>query len=189
MKNCGQHANFQKKIGIPPANLIERYIICNTPECGTHMFWHDSGKIRSYDRFGQAVYVWKKTTYNVVRLLLEYRFGYKGIVAENTCGLPQCINLAHWRVLQYRGSRAHFLHFATALVNDVWRLTSHGKVLRRDTTFVASVGPVGPNNPAHIIRALYDDRETTFRTACNQAVNPAYVVTVQTDATCKACLV
>ncbi len=175
---------------LPPAVLIARYI---TPGGGgedhitTHLFWVERLPHRRFDTEGQATFHWRDRTYNVTRVLLQHRLKHRVVRAVNTCGLPQCVKSEHWSVEPaFLGAVAVPSGLATVKVGDVWRLSVGGVVAERDVAFVATIQPKG--SLRHVVRALREDVETAFLTACGQLADPALIVASADGVSCPGCV-
>lgn len=103
--HLNQHAKTISGV-FPPVSYVEKHVIQD--HVYGHVFWRETRRNHGHDSDGQAYLEWKvkptrKTLfdshgrYTVARLLLEHRGeAYKAMI-RCLCGLPQCINLAHWR--------------------------------------------------------------------------------------------
>lgn len=173
---------------LPPVELIAKYVqptqgVANS----THWFWTERKGIRRHDIYGQATMRWHGRTYNVARVLLQHQRKARVVRAVNTCGLPQCVKPEHWSTEpSFLGAVSASPGLAAVRVGDAWRLSSGGDVVRRDMAFVAAISQHGRDY--HVVRALHEERETVFLTACGLLADPAAVVASETFATCKACL-
>jgi hypothetical protein len=101
----------------------------------------------------------------------------------------------HWAVTpSFLGAVSSTLGLATIRVGDTWRLSLGGDVVERDMAFVGSIGGppapprTDPRRDMHVIRALYEEHETVFLTACGRVVEPAEIVARLVDVTCAACV-
>jgi hypothetical protein len=142
---------------------------------------------RGFDAGGQATFRWRDRTYNVARVLLQHRLKHRVVRAVNACGLPQCVKPEHWSVEPaFLGVVARPAGLATVKVGDAWRLSIGGAIVDRDMVFVATIQLRG--SLRHIVRALREDAETAFLTACGQLADPALVVASSEDATCPGCV-
>lgn len=189
------HPTARLADAIPPAALLARYItptVCNVSgepqgHTTTHLFWVERRPNRRFDAEGQATFRWRDHTYNVARVLLQHRMKHRVVRAVNTCGLPQCVKPEHWSVEpSFLGAVAAPAGLATVKVGDVWRLSVGGVVAERDVAFVATIKPQG--SLRHVVRALREEAETAFLTACGQLADPALVVASTEDATCPGCV-
>jgi hypothetical protein len=173
---------------LPPASLVARYVM---PVAGDddrhHLFWTERRPNRGFDEGGQATFRWHDRTYNVARVLLQHRARHRVVRAVNACGLPQCVRPEHWTVEpSFLGAVATFAGHATIRVGDAWRLSIGGAVIARDVVFVATIQP--GSKVRHVLRALHEDNETVFLTACGQLADPALVVASGQDASCPGCV-
>lgn len=173
---------------LPSAELVARYILPVTGDSDRHhLFWIERRPNRGFDAAGQAVFRWRDRTYNVARVLLQHRARHRVVRAVNACGLPQCVRPEHWTVEpSFLGAVATFAGHATVRVGDVWRLSVGGKVIHRDVVFVASIQP--GSKVRHVLRALHEEHETVFLTACGQLSDPALVVASVADVNCPECV-
>ncbi len=174
---------------LPPANLVARYV--HVPVVGeagqNHLFWVERKPARGFDEAGQAVFRWRDRTYNVARVLLQHRARHRVVRAVNSCGLPQCVRPEHWTVEpSFLGAVATSAGHATVRIGDAWRLSVGGEVIARDVVFIATVQ--AGSKARHVVRALHEDNETVFLTACGQLADPALVVASPQDATCPGCV-
>jgi hypothetical protein len=182
------HPSARLADALPPAELIAKYVqpaqgSANTP----HWFWNERKGIRRHDMEGQATLRWHGRTYNVARVLLQHRHRMRVVRAVNACGLPQCVKPDHWSTEpQFLGVVSASPGLATVRVGDAWRLSVGGSVVQRDMAFVAAISQHGRDY--HVVRALHEERETVFLTACGVLVDPAAVVASPYSATCKDCL-
>jgi hypothetical protein len=173
---------------LPPADLIAKYVRPVSGEGGSvHWFWAERKGIRRHDIEGQAILRWHGRTYNVARVLLQHRHKARVVRAANTCGLPQCVKPDHWSIEpSFLGAVSASRGLATIRVGDVWRLSSGGSVVDRDMVFVAAISARGRDY--HVVRALHEEYETVFLTACGVLADPAAVVASLAPATCLGCL-
>lgn len=178
------HPRAVKTDELPPIALLTKY---TTVSDNAHWFWQERGRTRLHDLEGQALLRWRGRTYNVTRVFLQHRLRTWLVRAVNACGLPQCVNPDHWAVQVLSPAKATELQgLATILVNQAWRLSVGGVVATRDVTFAAIVTPA-ELAPRHLVRALYEEHETEFRTACGLDIDPAFVVAGGV-ASCVECL-
>ncbi len=173
---------------LPSAELVARYVV---PVAGDgdqhHLFWTERRPNRGFDAAGQATFRWKERTYNVARVLLQHRARHRVVRAVNSCGLPQCVRPEHWTVEpSFLGAVATFAGHATVQIGGTWRLSIGGKVIHRDVVFVAVIQP--GSKVRHVLRALHEEHETVFLTACGQLSDPAFVVASTADANCPGCV-
>lgn len=174
---------------IPPAEIVSRYVyVPIVGESGqNHLFWIERRPNRGFDDAGQATFRWRDRTYNVARVLLQHKARHRVVRAANSCGLPQCVRPDHWSVEpSFLGAVATFAGHATVKVGDAWRLSIGGEVVARDVVFVATIKPKA--QVRHVVRALHEDNETVFLTACGQLADPALVVASTQDASCPGCV-
>lgn len=180
---------------LPPAALLARYIsptVCSVgggslDPIASHLFWVERRPNRGFDAAGQATFRWRDRTYNVARVLLQHRLKHRVVRAVNACGLPQCVKPEHWIIEPaFLGTVATPAGLATIKVGDTWRLSIGGVVTERDTVFVAVIQPRG--DLRHVVRALREELETVFLTACGQLADPALVVASLENATCPGCV-
>ena len=174
---------------LPPADLITQFVTPSVVDGGPnhHLFWVERRPNRAFDEAGQATYRWRGLTYNVARVLLQHRARQRVVRAVNSCGLPQCVRPEHWTVEPpFLGAVATATGHATIRVGDAWRLSVGGKVIDRDVVFVATIQPGA--KVRHVLRALHEDNETVFLTACGQLADPALVVASTRDASCPGCV-
>lgn len=171
---------------LPPAALVSRFVL---PAGGDlqHLLWVERKPTRGFDEAGQATYRWRERTYNVARVMLQHHIKHRVVRAVNTCGLPQCVQPTHWCIEpSFLGVVASLPGLATVRVGAVWRLSIGGVVADRDMVFVATIQPAA--QVRHVVRALREDLETVFLTACGQLADPALVVASAADATCPGCV-
>ncbi len=174
---------------LPPADLVTRYVMPCVVGGGPnhHLLWVERRPTRGFDEGGQATFRWRGRIYNVARVLLQHRARHRVVRAVNACGLPQCVRPEHWIVEpSFLGAVATAAGHATIRVGDVWRLSIGGVVIDRDVVFVAAIQP--GSRVSHVVRALHEDNETVFLTACGQLVDPAFVVASANGATCPGCV-
>lgn len=174
---------------LPPAALVAKYVVPTTTRASDpqHLFWAERRPNRGFDEAGQATLRWHDRTYNVARVLLQHRARQRVVRAVNACGLPQCVRPEHWTVEpSFLGAVASFAGHATVRVGDVWRLSIGGEVIARDVVFVATIQL--KSKVRHVVRALHEDNETVFLTACGQLADPALVVASGQDASCPGCV-
>lgn len=174
---------------LPSADLVARYVTPVVGEGGvSHLFWNERRPNRGFDAGGQAVLRWHDRVYNVARVLLQHRSRQRVVRAVNTCGLPQCVRPEHWSVEPpFLGVVAtSAVGHATIKVGDVWRLSIGGVVVDRDVVFVATIQSRA--RVRHVLRALREDNETVFLTACGQLADPVFVVASTQDANCPGCI-
>lgn len=182
------HPTARLADALPPAALVARYVV-PTGDNSLHLLWMERKPHRKFDADGQATFCWRSRTYNVARVLLQHRLKCSVVRAVNACGLPQCVKPAHWNVEpSFLGVVAAPVGFATVRVDGVWRLSIGGETAHRDVVFVASIEGSPTPRDTHVIRALHDEHETVFLTACGRVVDPAGVVAQLADATCPGCV-
>lgn len=185
----GPHPKARLVDPIPPSALVTQYVTAFPSDAERHhLFWIERRPNRTFDDTGQAVFRWKTRTYNVARVLLQHRIKQRVVRAVNTCGLPQCVRPDHWAFApSFLGAvSAAATGHATVKVGEVWRLSIGGVVVDRDVVFVSTIQPASPVR--HVVRALREDYETVFLTACGQLADPALVVASTQDANCAECL-
>lgn len=180
---------------IPPAKLVARYVhptLCAVGggplgETVLHHFWVERRPNRGFDEAGQATFRWRDRTYNVARVLLQHRARHRVVRAVNACGLPQCVRPEHWTAEpSFLGAVSSGVGHATVRVGDAWRLSIGGVVVDRDVVFVATINPGA--SVRHVVRALREDNETVFLTACGQLADPVLLVASSRDASCPGCV-
>lgn len=174
---------------IPPAVLVTKYVyVPVVGESGqNHLFWVERKPLRGFDEAGQATLRWHDRTYNVARVLLQHRERCRVVRAVNACGLPQCVRPEHWTIEpSFLGAVTTSSGYATVKVGDAWRLSIGGTIVDRDVVFVATIQPSA--RVRHVVRALREDDETVFLTACGQLADPALVVASPEGATCPGCV-
>lgn len=174
---------------LPPAALLAKYIVPMNDSSAAlqHLFWVERRPNRGFDEEGQATFRWHGRTYNVARVLLQHRARQRVVRAVNSCRLPQCVRPEHWTIEPpFLGAVATATGHATIRVGDAWRLSIGGKVIDRDVVFVATIQPGA--KVRHVLRALHEDNETVFLTACGQLADPALVVASTQDASCPGCV-
>jgi len=188
-RRLNSHPTARLSDGVPSMELTSKYVRPVRSENGNeHWFWEERSPNRGHDPGGQAIFQWRGLTYNVARVLLQHRHKTGTVRAVNTCGLPQCVRPDHWSIappfLGVVASPVFGTDYATVRVDGAWRLSRGGDVLSRDVVFVAASGgaPV-----RHVVRALHEEHETVFYTACEVMLDPASVV-AGGEATCEACL-
>jgi len=174
---------------IPPASLVAKYVVPLNDSSAVlqHLFWVERRPNRGFDGEGQATFRWHDRTYNVARVLLQQRARHRVVRAVNSCGLPQCVRPDHWTVEPpFLGLVAAATGRATVKVGDTWRLSIGGVVYDRDAVFVATIQPRA--TVLHVVRALHEEHETVFLTACGQIADPALLVASIQDANCPGCV-
>lgn len=187
LRKLRPHPSARLADDLPSVELVTKYVLPVPGVGGTHWFWRERRVTRQHDEAGQATFRWHGRTYNVVRVLLQHRLRMRVVRAVNACGLPQCVKPEHWSTEpQFLGVVSALPGLATVRVGDAWRLSSGGEVVRRDMAFVAAISQHGRDY--HVVRALHEERETVFLTACGLLADPAAVVASEAFATCKACL-
>jgi hypothetical protein len=170
----------------PTASYLEAYTV---RDATSHWFWDDGRALHRHNERGQAVVSHRGKSgrlgiFIVARLLLETR--YEGLPPRTRvtcgCGLPQCINPSHWRVV-FPPPR-----FRLQPVGDYgWELIvlrhadplQVGGVLARAATIRASDGPL-----VHVIDAIPGQ---PLRARCGRVFVPASAVVVTALPTCEAC--
>lgn len=186
-RRLNSHKTARMADEIPSVTVIARHIIPAPSSKGSHWFWQERKGTRSHDSGGQATLRWRGRWYNVVRVLLQHRLSAWAIRAVNTCGLPQCVCLDHWRVEpSFLGVVAKAQALATVQVGETWRLSDGGTIVERDVAFVATINP-GSHATRHVVRALHEEHETVFLTACNLVVDPA-LVAAGGEVSCAECV-
>lgn len=173
---------------IPPAALVARYVMpAPSNDDQHHLFWIERRPNRGFDEAGQATFRWHDRTYNVARVLLQHRARQRVVRAVNACGLPQCVRPEHWTIEpSFLGAVSTATGHATIKVGDAWRLSIGGVVADRDVVFVATIQPMA--RVRHVVRALREEHETVFLTACGQLADPALVVASTQSASCPGCV-
>lgn len=188
VRKLRSHPSARLADSLPPARLVARYVM---PVAGNvdqhHLFWVERRPNRGFDEVGQATFRWQGRTYNVARVLLQHRARHRVVRAVNACGLPQCVRPEHWTVEpSFLGAVSTAAGHATIRVGDMWRLSIGGTVIARDVVFVATIQL--NSRVRHVLRALHEDNETVFLTACGQLADPALVVASTQDASCPGCV-
>lgn len=188
-RKLGPHPAARLADPLPPVDLVTRYVTSCAVDGGSnhHLFWVERRPNRRFDATGQAIFHWRGHTYNVARVLLQHRARHRVVRAVNACGLPQCVRPEHWTVEpSFLGAVSAGASHATIKVGDVWRLSIGGVVVDRDVVFIATIQP--NSRVRHVLRALREDNETVFLTACGQLADPAFVVASVQDASCPGCV-
>lgn len=184
LRKLRPHPTARLADDLPSVELVAKYVLPEPGVGGTHWFWRERRGTRLHDEAGQATLRWHGRTYNVARVLLQHRLKARVVRAANSCGLPQCVKPDHWSTEpSFLGAVSASSGLATTRVGDAWRLSSGGEVVRRDMAFVAYY-----QRDNHVVRALHEENETVFLTACGTVLDPAVVVASAAPATCKACL-
>ena len=185
LRKLRSHPTARLVDDLPPVELVAKHIqLGQGTGGGTHWFWRERRVTRQHDEAGQATLRWHGRTYNVARVLLQHRLRMRVVRAVNTCGLPQCVKPEHWGTEpQFLGVVSSSPGLATIRVGSAWRLSSGGSVVSRDMVFVA-----GHQFDLHVVRALHEEHETVFLTACGMLLDPAAVVAAAAPATCEECL-
>lgn len=188
LRKLRSHPTARLDDDLPSTELVAKYIQPGQgTNGGTHWFWVERRGTRQHDEAGQATLRWHGRTYNVARVLLQHRHRMRVVRAVNACGLPQCVKPDHWSTEpQLLGTVSVSASLAIVRVGDAWRLSVGGAVVERDMAFVAAIVPEAPDY--HVVRALHEERETVFLTACGVLADPAAVVASFAPVTCKACL-
>lgn len=188
-RKLSPHPKARLADSIPPADLVTQYVTPCMVNGGPnhHLLWVERRPNRGFDEAGQATFRWRGRTYNVARVLLQHHIRHRVVRAVNACGLPQCVRPEHWTLEpSFLGAVSSGVGHATVRVGDVWRLSIGGVVADRDVVFVATIQPGA--RVRHVLRALREDNETVFLTACGQLADPALVVASTRDASCPGCV-
>ena len=189
LRKLNSHPTARLSDDLPPPELVAKYIQPATAgHAGTpHWFWVERRPLRGFDADGQATLKWQGRTYNAARVLLQHQLRSRVVRAVNACGLPQCVRPNHWTLEPtFLGAVAGPAALATVRVGDAWRLAAGGVVVARDMAFVARVSSTG-NPVLHVVRAIHEEHETVFLTACGELADPAMIV-AGGQASCHGCL-
>lgn len=169
----------------PPLEYLEKYVIKDTKTA--HWFWNDNRRNHGHDSKGQPTLEWTvKPThktffeshgkYSVMRLLYEYTFGpiESGTVISNVCGLPQCVNSAHWQVK--RKGAQYRLELRRP---NGWVLVSvrTHKTVSRDV----SIRLRDLDGLVHVVRAV---PHTPLRALCGTLIDPSTALVVSDRVSC-----
>jgi hypothetical protein len=185
LRKLRPHPTARLADDLPSADFVAKHIQPGRgANGGTHWFWVERRGTRQHDEAGQATLRWRGRTYNVARVLLQHHMRIRVVRAVNACGLPQCVKPEHWSPgPQFLGVVSAAPGLATVRVGDAWRLAVGGVVVERDMAFVAD-----HQRDRHVVRALHEEHETVFLTACGVLLDPAVVVASSAEATCAGCL-
>lgn len=188
LRKLSSHPSARLDDPLPSPALIARHVQpAQSSGPVPHWFWTERKGIRRHGPDGQALLRWGGRTYNVARVLLQHHTQARVVRAVNACGLPQCVQIAHWTLEPaFLAPVTTTVDLATVRVGEVWRLARGGEVVDRDLVFPGVIAP-SPGEPTHVIRALHDTHETLFFTACGVVIDPALVV-AGGEASCEACL-
>lgn len=170
---------------IPPSEYVAKYLL-KDPRGSDHVFWCDRRANHAHSNDGQALLKWKvkpapqthmvsRGVYNVVRLL----FHYEGVPVKNVhnvCGLPQCVNTAHWR------SRTQVSAHRLVYLGGRWFVATSRTGLEVDQ--VTAVRLLAADGAVHIARAVPGATVTPF---CGASVDLATALLVDADVTCRSC--
>lgn len=193
MSRLGWHKKRLHEV-VPDLEYVMKYTD-QGPYPGNHWFWRDGRRNHGHDERGQAYLRWVvnptavsgwKThgDFNVARLLIAARSPQpKGASFESQCGLSQCINPDHWRLVA-----APIPWRMQVLESGVWQLVRvrTGAAAEREIVVRAAVAGV-----VHLaaIAPLALRTLAPPRAACGLVLPPAeVVVVVAASPSCAGCV-
>lgn len=162
------------------------------PYLGNHWFWRDGRRNHGHNALGQAYLRWRVRPtaasgyaehgdFTVARLLIEARAPIpRGVVHENGCGLPQCVNPDHWRVRAGAGT------WRLQVIGEMWQLVRvrTGAPARREIVVHAALGTT-----VHLVAVTPLDQRGYGppHAACGAALLPETLVVTLAALTCPGC--
>jgi len=179
---------------VPDMSYVMKYTD-QGPYPGDHWFWKDGRRNHGFDKRGQAYVRWvvKPTAasgylthgdFNVVRLMITARRGEllprTKIVLE--CGLSQCVNPDHWRVIETAPTWR-----IEVIEHGAWRLarTATGRVSEREQVVHARFDGV-----THLA-SITSSAQYGFappRALCGDELSPELTVITNAKPTCSRCV-
>lgn len=170
----------------PALEYLEKHVIKDDES--DHWFWRERKGKRTHDlSTGQALVVWSapatyktdfvsRGRYNVARLFIEHTHGLIEPKAKivSLCGLPQCINPAHWsaqeRVPPYRLARLG-ARWCVVTARSGREISEPTIVRIRTLDGVVHVARVAPPEPIVAV--------------CGKAIDPETSLIIDAVVTCK----
>lgn len=189
MTRLSRHSNPIRGI-LPQISYLQKHVIPD-PGPGGHWFWREDLRNHRLNRHGHAVLAMKikrkpgyigstSGEYCVARVLLDH---HRGPFPPRTsftllCGLPQCVNPAHWKPL---------------IPSPPWRLdysvessacrlvsTNSGAPSTRDLLI-----NVTHDNVVHVVPIKPDWSSDLFETICHKRIDPFQCSVTTFPITCK----
>ena len=175
----------------PDMSYVTKYTI-QTSDAGSHWFWHDGRKGHRHNALGHAFLAWRvKPTadsgwrehgdFCVARLHLAAL--YTAVVPRSRiasiCGLPQCINPTHWRMIPPSPQWC----FGRNPVRG-WGLQRVSSGRMATQTLVVNVGYERIVHVAHVLpsgQVYYRDRVPTL---CGLPMDPELATVTTAPVTC-----
>ncbi len=192
LRRLGHHRKRLHDV-FPDMSYVMKYTD-QGPHPGNHWFWRDGRRNHGHDAKGQAYLRWKVRPtadsgylthgeFNVARLhIAAVRGAPKGSAFENTCGLSQCINPAHWRRVDPPTPWR-----VQVLGTGLWQLVrvATGHPAQRTVVVHAKLGDV-----VHLV-AIAPLVQRSFappRAMCGTELPPELLVVTASPPTCGACV-